>query len=75
MVRGKRSCIFEELAVVCGRGEEGASWQAMENAGERPVHTRNVGVLFSFERLKAEKFREDAEKEKHEGIEGQWQRE
>ena len=35
----------EELAVESGRGEEGASWQAMENAGKRPVYTRNVGVL------------------------------
>ena len=28
------------------RGKEGASWQAMENAGERPVYTRKVGTLF-----------------------------
>ena len=43
---GKGSCIFEELAVESSRGEEGVAWQTMGNAGERPVHTRNVGVLF-----------------------------
>ena len=30
---------------VRGRGEKGASWKVMENAGERPVHTRDMGVL------------------------------
>ena len=44
---GKGSGAFEELAVEGSRGKEGASWQAMENAGERPVYTRKVGILFA----------------------------
>ena len=43
-VGGDGRCTFEELTVVRSRGEEGASRKVMENAGERPVHTRNVGV-------------------------------
>ena len=43
---GKRTCTLEELAVENSRGEEGASWKTMENAGERPVNPRNVGVSF-----------------------------
>ena len=46
----------------------------MENAGKRPVHTMNMRV-FSCERLKAKRFREEAKKEKQEEIQGQWQRE
>ena len=53
---------------------ESASWQTMENAGERPAHARNWEFL-SFERAKAKKFLNDAKKEKQEGIQGQWQRE
>ena len=34
------------MAVVRSRGEEGASWKDMENAGKRQGHTRNVGVFF-----------------------------
>ena len=45
----KGICTLEELAVERGRGEEGASWQAMENAGKRPVNTRIVGVLLDRE--------------------------
>ena len=56
-------CTLDEVAVVCNSGEEGASRQAAQNAWERPVHSRDVGV-FSCERLKAQKFREDAEKGK-----------
>ena len=59
-----------------GKGpREGASWQAMENAGKRQVFTRNVGILLSLERAKAKQFLKDAEKEKQQGIQGQWQRE
>ena len=65
---GKRRCTLDEVAVVRSRGEEDTLWKVMENAA------RNVGV-FSCERLEAKKFREDAEKEKQEGIQGQWQRE
>ena len=46
-----------------------------ENAGERPVHTRNVGVFLSCVRAKAKKFQKDAVKEKQEGIQGQWRQE
>ena len=33
------------MAVVGGRGEEGVSWNVMENAAKRPVHTRDVGTF------------------------------
>ena len=46
---GKRRCTLDE--VVCS-GEEGASWQAMENAMEGPVQKRNVGVFFFGEKAK-----------------------
>ena len=36
----------KELAVESSGGKGGASWPTLENAGERPVHTRNVGVIF-----------------------------
>ena len=42
---GKGSGAFEELAVEGSRGKEGASWQAVENAGKRPENTRHVGIL------------------------------
>ena len=58
------------LAVEGSREQEGASWQTMENAWQRPVYIRNVGS-FSLARAKAR----DAEKEKQEGIQGQWQQE
>ena len=35
-----------EVAMVRGRGEQGASWNVMQNTGKRPVHTRDVGVFF-----------------------------
>ena len=38
-------------------------------------YTRGLWEHFSCERSKAKKLREDAEKEKQEGIQGQWQRE
>ena len=38
---------LDEVAVVCSCGEEGASWNVMENTGKRPVHTRDVGVLLA----------------------------
>ena len=66
---------FEELAVEGSRGKEGASGQNMKNAGKRPLHTRNVGVLLSLEKAKAKRLLKDAEKEKQEGTQGQWQRE
>ena len=44
---GTGSGAFEELAVEGSRRMEGASWQATENAGERPVYTRKVGTLFA----------------------------
>ena len=44
---GTRPGAVAELAVESSPGKEGASWQLMENAGKRPVYTRNVGVLLS----------------------------
>ena len=38
-------------------------------------YIRGMWAYFSCERLKAKKFREDAEKEKQEGIQGHWHRE
>ena len=38
-------------------------------------YIRGMWEYFSCERFKAKKFREDAEKEKQEGIQGQWQHE
>ena len=38
-------------------------------------HVRGMWEYFACERLKAKRFREEAEKEKQEGIQGQWQRE
>ena len=70
---GKRRCTLDEVAVACSIGEEGTSWNVLENAGERPVHARNVGVCTPVKRSKAKKFREDAEKGRQEGIQGQWQ--
>ena len=46
---GSEGSTSEELAVVRGRGGEDASWKVMENAGGRPVHTRNAGVFFLWE--------------------------
>ena len=37
-------------------------------------YIRGMWEYFSCERLKATRFREDAEKEKQQGIQGQWQR-
>ena len=65
----------EVLAVEGSGGTESASWQIVENVGKGPVYTRNVEVLLSLERAKAKKFLKDAEKEKQEGIQGQWQHE
>ena len=49
----------------------------MECYGERWEKTSTYGECGSIacERLKAKRFREEAEKEKQEGIQGQWQRE
>ena len=63
---GAPSKKWQWYAVVEEKAHPGRLWSML---GERPVHTRNVGV-FSCERLKAKKFREEAEKEKQEGIQG-----
>ena len=67
--------LSRKIAVEGSRGKEGASWQTMENVGKIPVYTRNVGVFLSLARAKAKTFLRDAEKEKQEGIQGQWQQE
>ena len=62
----------QELAVEGSCGKEG---RILADYGVlKDQNTRNVGVL-SFERTKAKKFLKDAEKEKQEGIQGQWQQE
>ena len=65
----------EVLAVEGSGGTESASWQIVENVGTGRVYTRNVGVYFSLERAKAKQFLKDAEKEKWEEIQGEWQQE
>ena len=67
--------VVEVLAVEGSCGKEGASWQTLVNVGKRPVCARNVGVLLSFAREKAKHFLRDAEREKQEGTQGQWQQE
>ena len=42
---------------------------------EKDQYIQGMLRVFSCARLKAKKFREDAEKEKQEGIQGRWQRE
>ena len=42
---------------------------------EKTSKYKECDEYFSFERVKAKKFMKDAEKEKQEGIQGQWQRE
>ena len=69
---GKRRQTIDKVAVVRGRGEQGASWKVMENAGERPVQTKNV-EYFCQERARVKRFREEAEEEVKAGIRGQWQ--
>ena len=59
---------WQWYAVVEKKAHRGRLWR---NVGKRPAYARNVGV-FSSERMKAKKFREDAEKEKQEGTQGQW---
>ena len=63
------------MTVVLRRRQKGASWKVMESAGERDQYTREMWEYLSCERSKVKKFREDAEKEKQEGIQGQWQSE
>ena len=69
---GKRRYTLDEVAVVRGRGEEGTSWKVMDNEDQ---YIRGMWEYFSCERLTVKNSREDAEKEKQEGIQGQWQRE
>ena len=57
------------------RGKEGASWQTVENVVKRPVNRRNVGVFLSCKSESAKTFLREAEKEKQEGIQAQWQQE
>ena len=57
-----------------GGGKEGVPWKAVENDGQRTIHTRNVGI-FCQGRARVERFRELAEEEKLAGIQGQWQQE
>ena len=65
----------EVLAVEGSRGTEGASWQILEKCWEKDQLIQGMWEYVSLERAKAKKFRKDAEKEKQEGIQGQWQQE
>ena len=66
---------LKTLAVEGSRGKEGASWQIVENVvGKRQVCTMNVGV-FLFCKSESENVFKDVEREKQEGIQGQWQQE
>ena len=58
------------VAMEGSRGEEGTSWKNLENHGKR-AFTRGR-VLFS-EEAEAKRIRDDAAREKQEGIQGQWQ--
>ena len=64
----------EVLAVEGSGGTESASWQTVENVGKGRVYTRNV-EYFSLERATVKQFLKDAEKEKWEGVQGEWQQE
>ena len=55
---------WQWYAVVEKKAHREMVWRML---GGKPIHMRNV-VVFSCERLKAKKFREDAEKEKQEGT-------
>ena len=54
---------IDKVAVVRVYGEKGASWKAVENDGKRTIRTRNVGI-FCQERARAQRFREEAGKER-----------
>ena len=56
-------------AVVEKKACRGRRWRMLR----KDQFLQGLWEYFSIERLKAKKFLKDAEKEKHEGIEGQWQ--
>ena len=53
---GKRSCTFEELAVEISRGEEGASWKTVENAGRKTSTCKKCGSTFPGKERKRNSF-------------------
>ena len=63
-----------KCAVDTGGGKEGVPWKAVENDGQRTIHTRNVGI-FCQGRSREKRFRELAEQEQQAGIQGKWQQE
>ena len=67
---GKKRYIIDEVTVVFAVEEKKA-----QRGMQRRMLTYDVFWIFSCERLETKKFREDAEKEKQEGVQGQWQRE
>ena len=55
-----------------GVGEEGTSWQAMEDLRKRTISARDVRVFISLWAWAMKKLA-DAAQEKQEGTQGQWQ--
>ena len=58
-------------AVVDKKAHRGRKWRMLG----KDQYIQGMWQYFSIERLKAKKFLKDAEKEKQEGIQGQWQQE
>ena len=61
------------MAMEGSRGEEGTPRKNLENHVKRAIRTWCVGVFFSLKRAEAK--RDDAAREKQEGMQGQWQQE
>ena len=58
-------------AVVEKKAHRGRLWRMLG----KDQYIQGMSEYFSFERVKSKKFMKEAEKEKQEGIQGQWQRE
>ena len=65
---------FEELAVEGSRGKRAHRGRLWRMLG-KDQYRQGMWEYFSLERLRAKKLMKDAEKEKQEGIQGQWQQE
>ena len=64
----------ELVAMEGSCGEEGTSSKNLEIHGKRAIHAWYVGVFF-LKRAEEKRIRDDAAREKQEGIQGQWQQE
>ena len=75
---GKALRFWQFCSVVVEDGEESYTanlCQQCYNESLKRSWARNAGVHLDRKRLKAKKFLKDAEKEKQQGIQGQWQQE